>query len=154
METLGVDFDGVIRRFPKFAEWFANFISHDDLLIRARLYWLRNLLCNVCFNYAPIILDGLMIDSINQWDGRIVIITGRETAKKFDRAFAAVKGKVDFDVMYGRDTKESEEAYKYRIIKKENVSVYIEDRDLVIRYLRKRGVDAISVKEVRECYRR
>jgi len=138
-ETLGTDFDGVLRKFPGFTRWYIDFYSPNDLLIRARLKWLRWKTLHLFIDGVPMIMNNEVINVVNKWKGRKVLISGRVTEKHHRKALEALLGLVEFDAIYFRqDRNEYEEKFKERIIKKEKVNVYIEDRSFVIQYLRKK----------------
>ena len=80
---LGLDFDGVIRKFPKFVQWYADFVSPNDLLVRARLFWLRKILMLLFMDVIPLILDGELLKSIEEnWRGSVILISGRCEEKR------------------------------------------------------------------------
>jgi len=138
-ETLGVDFDGVLRKFPGYVKRYIDFYSPHDLLVRANLKWLRWRILHLCIDGTPLIMDNEVINAVNKWEGRKVLISGRIGTKHHREALEAIKGLVKFDNAYFRQSnKEYEEKFKERILKREKVNVYIEDRTFVIQYLRKK----------------
>jgi len=151
-EKLGLDFDGVIRKFPKFVEWYANFLSPNDLLVRARLFWLRKLLTKLFMDFLPLIIDGKLIYSIERyWDGPVILISGRCTKKQKEQLRRVISNlPLKFDQVFLRENrKEYEEKFKERIIKKEKIDVYIDDRKFVVEYLKTKNINAIHISEIR-----
>jgi len=146
---LALDFDGVLRKWPRPIEIYANFLAPNDLLVRAKLYHLRRLLCRLCFDYTPIILDGKMINGANNWDGEIVIVTGR-SLRNISQANKVLEGKIRCKIYFRENLEESEESYKYRVLKELKVDYFIDDRACIVNYLRKKGINAIHVREIRK----
>jgi len=144
-------FDGVIRKYPKFAEWYFDFLSPYDLLVRAKLFWLREILKKF-MDSLPLIIDGELINTIKKdWEGSIILISGRCTKKNKEKLRMTISNlPLKFDKVYLRENcKEFEEKFKERIIKKEKIDIYIDDRAFIVEYLRQRNVNAIHVKEIR-----
>jgi len=151
-ETLGLDFDGVLRKWPGFIGWYANFLRPDDILIRARLFFLRRLFNYVFMSCTPIIIDGMLIDSLNhQRPKRLILVSGRYLDRQKEEVYRKLSPYLHFDTFYFRDNcKESEERFKERVLIRENVDFYLEDRNYVVNYLHSKGVNAISIKEIRK----
>ncbi|RLC84012.1 MAG: hypothetical protein DRJ03_15425 [Chloroflexi bacterium] len=151
-EKLGLDFDGVIRKFPRFVEWYANFLSPNDLLVRARLFWLRKILTRFFMDFIPLIIDGRLIYSIEKnWEGPVILISGRCTEKHKEQLRRVISNlPLKFDKVFLRENwKEYEEKFKERIIKREKVDVYIDDRKFIVEYLKKKNINAIHISEIR-----
>jgi len=151
METLAVDFDGVLRKWPRFIARYANFLRPDDILVRARLRFLRRLLTHLFMDFTPIIINGRLIDSINRYKPcRLILVSGRCLDRQKGEVFRAVSPYLHFDKFCFRDDCcEAEEKFKERILGREKVNVFIEDRDFVVKYLRSKRISVIHIREVR-----
>lgn len=152
IENLGLDFDGVLRKWPGFLYWYVNFLSPNDLLVRAKLFFLRKWLFKFFSNLIPTILDGDLIETIKrEQPRRIILVSGRCSEKEQQRIFKLLKPYLHIDKFYFRDNcSESEEMFKERVLRKEKVSFFIEDRAYVVRYLRNKGIEAYHISEIRE----
>jgi len=151
-EKLGLDFDGVIRKFPRFVEWYANFLSPNDLLVRARLFWLRKILTRLFMDFIPLIIDGRLIYSIEKnWEGPVILISGRCTEKHKKQLRKVISNlSLKFDkVLLRENCKEYEEKFKERLIKTEKIDIYIDDRKFIVEYLKKKNINAVHISEVR-----
>ena len=151
METQALDFDGVIRKFPYPIRKYADFLSPNDLLVRARLFFIRKLLCKIFMHYIPTILDGELINAVNKyWNGRVIIVTGRCRKEEKKEVLKLLLPYLKFDRIYFRkDCSEYEEKFKERILRKEKVDYFFEDRAYVVKYLKQKGINAIKIDEVR-----
>jgi len=151
METLALDFDGVIRKFPYPVRKYADFLSPNDLLVRAKLFFIRKLLCKIFMYYIPTVLDGELINAVNKyWDGRVIIVTGRCREREKKEVLRLLCPCLKFDKIYFReDCSEYEEKFKERVLKKEKVDYFFEDRAYVVKYLRKKGINVIKIDEIR-----
>lgn len=151
-ENVGLDFDGVLRKFPKFASWYLEHLSPYDILARARLYRLRRLLVHLFIEKIPVILDGKLIESIKlERPKRIIIVSGRYKAEEQEKVVRLIRRYLRVDKFYFRtDKRESEAAFKARILSQEKIDYYIEDRRYVVEYLKRRRIPVVHVSEVRE----
>jgi len=149
MSTLALDFDGVLRKWPRPMEIFADFLAPNDLLVRARLFTLRHWLCKVVFDGVPIVLDPKMVNAANTWDGKVIIITGR-TFGNVGKAMRSLRGKLNIRIYFRANPNEPEEVFKYRTLKKTGADMFIEDRAYVVQYLRKKGINVYHIREVRK----
>jgi len=151
METIAVDFDGVLRKWPGFIGWYANFLRPDDILVRARLSFIRRLLTHLFMDYTPVILDGKLIDSFKTYKPqRLILVSGRCLDRQKEEVFRLISPYLKFDKFYFRENCfEFEEKFKERILKIEHVTFYIEDRRFVIDYLCSKGLKAIDIRDVR-----
>lgn len=149
IENLGLDFDGVLRKFPSFISWYINHLSPNDILIRSKLFRLRKLLTYLLINKTPMILDNKLIESIKvEKPKRLIIVSGRCQEKEKVRRKLSPFLKVD-KFYFREDCTEPEERFKERILKIENVNLFIEDRAYIVRYLRKKGIETYHISEVR-----
>jgi len=151
METLALDFDGVIRKFPYPIRKYVDFLSPHDLLVRARLFFIRKLLCKIFMHYTPIILDGKLINAVNKyWDGRVIVVTGRCKEKEKKEVLKLLLPYLKFDRIYFRkDCSEYEEKFKERVLREEKVNYFFEDREYVVKYLKEKGINVIKIEKVR-----
>ena len=150
-ETLGIDFDGVIRKFPRIIEWWASILSSNDLFLRSKLYGLRRFINYLCFDITPIILDDILITEIKRWPGRKILITGRYRECEKERLLTSLAPFVKFDkIIFREDRWEDEAIYKERICRQEHVDYFIEDKKYIIMSLRKHGINVISIRQLRE----
>ena len=151
-EKLGLDFDGVVRKFPGFVEWYFDFLSPNDILIRARLFWLRRILVKTFLDFIPLILDGKLIYSIEKdWEGPIILISGRCTSEgreKLKRIISNLPLKFD-KVFLRKNCREHEEKFKERVIRNEKIDIYIDDRKFIVEYLKRKKLNAIHISEIR-----
>jgi len=151
MGTLALDFDGVIRKWPYPVQKYADFLSPNDILVRAKLFFLRKLLSKIFMHYFPTIIDGELIEGIKRkWKGRIIIVTGRYTPEEVEEVRKRVLPYLKVDKIYFRENPgEYEEKFKERILKLEKVDYFIEDRYFVVNYLRRKGINAIKIDQLR-----
>jgi len=150
-ETLGLDFDGVIRKWPGFIAWYANFLQPNDLLVQAKLYFLRRWLTHLFMDFTPVILDGELIEAIKEEKPRrIILISGRCLDRQKEQVFQCLSPFLNIERFYFReDCSENEEKFKERILKHEKVTFFIEDREFVVKYLRSKGIKTYHISEVR-----
>jgi hypothetical protein len=148
---LGLDFDGVVRKYPLlFRLWF-DFYSPNDVLVRARLTRIRRAITSILTGRFPMILDGKLIDDVNRnWHGRKVLISGRCTKRLQQKALHVVATSLEFDgFVFRTDCKEYEEKFKERVILSQGVTVFVEDRKFVRAYLqRKLGISVLAPRDV------
>lgn len=158
MTTLGIDFDGVLRKYPAPFQAYYNFISPYDLLIRARLHNLRSKIRSWIANHTPMCLNGELIALINQnyREARKLIVSGRCYLRCQIEAISAIYGFLDFEqVIFKEDCSEFEERFKRRIIKQEKIDMYIEDRRFVRWFLSQTtNITILSPEEFIEHQRR
>jgi hypothetical protein len=135
--TLGVDFDGVIRFYPVPFRWWFDFVSPNDLLIRAHLGVIRGRINSFLIRRFPMMLNRKLIDYLNYtWRGSTVLISGRCVPEDRRTALRVLSGKLKPDRVVFRETcSEHEEKYKERAIRDNAVDVYVEDRPFVRGYL-------------------
>jgi hypothetical protein len=151
MGTIGIDFDGVIRKWPTFIQAYADFISPNDILERAGLKVLKKILSKVFMTYTPLILDGKMITSLQHSNWNIVVISGRYKRKEQDEVVRILQPYLRAHYLFRGSKKEREEEFKLKWCKTLNVSFFIDDRKYIVEYLRRHGVQAYHVKEIRKC---
>jgi hypothetical protein len=149
-EIIGVDFDGVLRKWPGFVSWYANFLSPQDILVRARLYFLRRILNNFFMYCLPVILDGTLIDSLNREEVPIIVISGRWKTKEVQTVKETLKPFLKVNRFCFRESpREPEHEFKERIIRQEHVTIFLDDRKFVVDYLRRKGITAFHINEIR-----
>jgi len=150
-ETLGLDFDGVLRKWPGFIGWYANFLKPNDILVRTRLFRLRRILNYFFMDCTPIILDGELIEEIKKYNpSRIIVVSGRCLDNQKDQVVRCLSPFLNIDRFYFReDCLEREEKFKERILRKEKVTFYLEDRDFVVKYLRSKGIRTYHISDIR-----
>lgn len=148
-EILGLDFDGCLRRWPRFIEWYAGFLTPTDILQRSRLGFIEKIINKVFLDHIPVILDGKLILSASRWGGPIQIITGRSQPNQEQAVLNVRKYLKVSKIHFRKNPLESEEAYKYRTLKREHIDYFIEDREYVVKYLRRHGIKAFKIQEVR-----
>lgn len=139
MKTLGIDFDGVLRKFPTPIRRFYNFLAPHDLLIRARLSIIRNTIRKLIEEKGPILLDGELINSLNTYyrETRKILISGRCTPQQRDKAISAITPYLNFaKFIFKGDCTEWEERFKERVLRAEEIDIFLEDRKFVRNYLR------------------
>lgn len=149
-EVLGLDFDGVCRRWPGYIEWFADFLSPTDVLQRAHLDWIEGIICHLAMDFIPTILDGDLIRAANTWNGKIVIVTGRYKKKQKLPVIQIFKYLKASKIVFRPSKHISEEQFKYDAIKREGISVYIEDRKYVVNFLHSKGIEVHHIREIRK----
>lgn len=149
-EILGLDFDGVIRKWPGFIEIYADFLKPDDILQRAGLGILEKIFNKLFLDHTPVILDGRLLRSASSWEGPVQIVTGRCRPDQVQTVLNVRKYLKISKIHFRVNPLENEEVYKYRTIKKEHIEYFIEDRGYVVKYLKKRGIKAFKIQEVRD----
>jgi len=147
---VGLDFDGVIRKFPKFIAWYADFLSPSDILVRAKLFWIRKIFCKLFMDIVPLIIDGPLIDYFNTLNCKVFVISGRMKPKDQYLAYEVSRKYIkNFEGAYFR-TEGFEEKFKEMMIKKLKLEFFVDDRKFVVSYLKKRGYsNAIKREELR-----
>jgi len=152
IENLGLDFDGVLRKWPRFVQWYADFLSPQDILVRAKLFFIRKLINYFCMQVVPVILDGELIERIKQLKPkRIIVVSGRYKMEEKREVKTALEKVLHVDKYYFRDSeKEREEYFKERILRQEHVTCFIEDRAYVVAYLRSKGFNVKKISEVKK----
>ena len=148
---LGLDFDGVIRKYPLPFRWWFDFYSPNDVLVRARLTRIRGAITTFLTARIPIILDGKLINDVNRsWHKRKVLISGRCTKQLQQVALSSLGSSLQFDgIVFRTDCKEYEEKFKERVIASQRVTAFIEDRKFVRAYLRRKlGITVLAPGEL------
>jgi len=150
-ETLGIDFDGVLRKWPGFIGWYANFLRPDDVLVRAKLFWLRTLLTHLFMDYTPVILDGRLIESVKHYrPERLILVSGRCLARQKGEVYRKISPYLEVDRFYFReDCTEGEERFKERICREEHIKIFIEDRRFICDFLRRKGIEVYHINDIR-----
>lgn len=143
MPKLGFDFDGVLNRLPKPFEAFMRYAYPDDILKRAGLGKLREIIFKLIAQ-LPMTLDGRIIDAIPR---SAPIISGRFTRKEVAKKKLKKLGFYNFH--FRKDHSIHETVFKINKCKDLKIDIYFEDRLYVVKRLRANGIEAIDIREIR-----
>lgn len=101
-------------------------------------------------DYTPVIIDGKMIESLKQLNSsRLILVSGRYLDRQKEQVVRIISPYLTIDQIYFRENpREAEWKFKERILRKEKVDIFIEDREFVVRYLRTKGINAVHIRKV------
>lgn len=141
----GLDFDGVLRRYPFPFNIVMKYTSPTDILERSHLLILKKVIYFFDRNFIPFILNGNLINNINTiQDTEFIIISARREST--EKILSCLKKYIHIKKAYFREDRPIyEECWKLKICKEENVDVFLEDRKFVVDFLRKNGVKVIEI---------
>lgn len=123
--------------YPVPFRWWFDFVSPNDLLVRAHLRSIRGVINSFLIRRFPLILNSRLIDYLNQtWKGKKLVISGRCLRGDQKAALRAIAGILRPDgIVFREHCSEHEEKYKERVLRERGVDLYIEDRPFVRDYL-------------------
>ncbi len=140
---IGLDYDGTLRKLPYPFKWFIKHCNPNDILERANLHFIKQLIFQIIV-HTPEILNGNLISYLQVRKETLILISGRR--EKTDKIEKNLGKYLRIKRFYWRgDWQMYEEVWKYRWILFEDIDVFFEDRKLVIDYLRKCKVKVIEI---------
>lgn len=138
---IGIDWDGTLTKYPLPLAWYFSIRPGGEPHFFLRFIEI----------VLPTILDGPLIDSIPcDWD--VYVISARVNCKKARELLE--KTRFWKQLYFKPSFIEKESDYKTRIAKKLKLDYFFDDRRKTIKALRKNGIEAIDIKEIRKCLKR
>jgi len=139
---IGLDYDGVVRKYPYPFSSFLSALDPRDILVRCRLFLLRRLLIKSTV-LLPTVINGPLLEKALR-EGECIIISGRYSKRE---EIEALGERYNLRVFLRESPSEREERFKERVIVREGVELYVEDRRFVREYLTEKGLKVTDPKE-------